>query len=137
MQEWLRLRKQIALRTKCKNSFLFITELGEFVKTVNYGSNLRKICLRNGLRHTTPHMFRHTHETIMWESGISDINFIGDRLGDKDKSILLNTYGHKSRYSEQLNNEKVNQMMARWTKEQYFFPSFGGQSVGKHLPRHP
>ncbi len=56
--------------------------------------------------HVTPHMFRHTHVTILWESNVSDINYIGARLGDKDKTILLKTYGHLSKRSEQLNYEK-------------------------------
>ncbi|WP_243355045.1 site-specific integrase [Bacillus litorisediminis] len=51
-------------------------------------------------------MFRHTHVTILWESNVSDINYIGARLGDKDKTILLKTYGHLSKRSEQLNYEK-------------------------------
>jgi len=59
-------------------------------------------------------MFRHTHETILWESNVSDINYIGSRLGDTDKSILLYTYGHMSKRSEQLNNEKVNNFMRSW-----------------------
>lgn len=35
--------------------------------------------------HVTPHIFRHTHETILWESGVADINYIGARLGDTNK----------------------------------------------------
>ena len=50
-------------------------------------------------------MFRHTHETIMWEAGISDLNYIGGRLGDVDKTILLETYGHMSNRSAQLNKK--------------------------------
>lgn len=66
--------------------------------------------------HTTPHMFRHTHETIMWESGISDLNYIGAGLGDVDKTILFETYRHKSNRSEQLNTEKINNFMRTWSK---------------------
>jgi integrase len=83
----------------------------------NYADMLRSLCKRHGLMHVTPHMFRHTHETILWESGVADINYIGDRLGDTDKSILLNTYGHMSKRSEHLNNEKVNNFMSNWLKK--------------------
>lgn len=115
MKEWKKIRNEILFRHGLRDvPYFFINEIGEFVKTVNYGDMLRTICKRHGLRHITPHMFRHTHETIMWESGIADINFIGARLGDKDKTILLNTYGHMSKISEQVNLEKINRFMKSW-----------------------
>lgn len=83
----------------------------------NYVIALDTVCKSHNLLHTTPHMFRHTHETILWESNISYINYIGARLGDTDKSILLNTYGHMSRRSELLNNEKVNSFMSDCLKQ--------------------
>lgn len=123
LREWKKIRSEWILRNGFKSDFFFINQLGELVKTVNYGSALKTICRRNKLRHFTPHMFRHTHETIMWESGVTDLNFIGARLGDKDKSILLNTYGHMSKRSEQLNMGKINEFMARWAN--------GGQALDK------
>lgn len=117
LKEWKKIRNEIILRHRLQDvELFFINEIGQFIKTVNYGSSLKTICRRNNIRHFTPHMFRHTHETIMWESGVTDINFIGARLGDKDKSILLNTYGHKSTISEQRNMEKINEFMERWAK---------------------
>lgn len=122
MKEWKKIRNEIILRNGLKDvPYFFINEIGDFVKTVNYGDMLRTICKRHGIRHITPHMFRHTHETIMWESGVVDLNFIGARLGDKDKTILLNTYGHLSKISEQTNMDKINQFMQRWAN--------GGQSI--------
>jgi integrase len=115
MKEWKKIRNEILVRLGLRNvPYFFINQKGEFIKTVNYGDMLRTICKRHGLRHMTPHMFRHTHETIMWESGIVDLNFIGARLGDKDKTILLNTYGHLSNRSEQMNMDKINQFMKSW-----------------------
>ena len=126
LKEWKKIRNSIILRVGNHDSNLFfVTHIGELVKTVNYGSALNKTCKRNNLRHFTPHMFRHTHETIMWESGVTDFNFIGARMGDKDKSILVNTYGHKSALSEQKNMEKINEFMSRWTN--------GGQELLKRL----
>ncbi|GIN95207.1 hypothetical protein J6TS1_10770 [Siminovitchia terrae] len=80
----------------------------------NYAGALKTLCNRNKITHTTSHMFRHTHETIMWEAGISDLNYIGGRLGDVDKTILLETYGHMSSRSAQLNNNKINEFMKKW-----------------------
>ncbi|UQD53337.1 hypothetical protein C0971_15905 [Bacillus methanolicus] len=111
MKEWIRIRSEWVMKLKKRPNFLFINPIGELVKMPNYADMLRTLCKRHGLMHVTPHMFRHTHETIMWEAGVTDINYIGARLGDVDKSILLNTYGHLSKRSEQLNNEKVNNFM--------------------------
>jgi hypothetical protein len=48
---------------------------------------------------------------------IADIKYIGARLGGTDKSILLNTYGHMSKRSERINNEKINNFMSSWLEK--------------------
>ncbi|MBG9548731.1 tyrosine-type recombinase/integrase [Cytobacillus firmus] len=117
LKEWTRIRSEWVMKLKKRPEFLFINPIGELVKMPNYGDMLKTLCKRHGLMHVTPHMFRHTHETILWESEVADINYIGARLGDVDKSILLNTYGHMSKRSEQLNNEKVNNFMRSWLEK--------------------
>ncbi len=117
MKEWLHIRNTWVVRLTKRPDFLFINPFGDLVKMPNYAGALKTLCSRNKLTHTTPHMFRHTHETIMWESGISDLNYIGGRLGDVDKTILLETYGHMSNRSAQLNNEKINAFMKEWSKK--------------------
>jgi integrase len=114
LKEWIKIRSEWIIQIKKRPDFLFINPIGEFIKMANYADMLRTICKRHGLMHVSPHVFRHTHETILWESNVSDINYIGARLGDTDKSILLNTYGHMSKRSEQLNNEKINSFMSTW-----------------------
>ncbi|MCM3663489.1 tyrosine-type recombinase/integrase [Mesobacillus subterraneus] len=117
LREWTRIRSEWVMKLRNRPEFLFINPLGELIKMPNYADMLRTLCRRHELMHVTPHMFRHTHETILWESGIADINYIGARLGDTDKSILLNTYGHMSKRSEQLSNEKVNKFMSTWLEK--------------------
>lgn len=117
LREWIHIRNKWVIKLKKRPEFLFITPIGEFIKMPNYAGSLKTLCERNKLPHTTPHMFRHTHETIMWEAGISDLNYIGARLGDKDKTILLETYGHKSNRSEILNTDKINAFMKDWSKQ--------------------
>ncbi|GIN19723.1 hypothetical protein J1TS3_08570 [Siminovitchia fordii] len=53
----------------------------------------------------------------MWESGISDLNYIGGSLDDVNKTILLESYGHMSNRSAQLNNEKINEFMKNWSRK--------------------
>lgn len=117
IKEWLKIRSEWVMKSKERPNYLFINQICQFIKMANYADMLRTLCRRHNLMHVSPHMFRHTHETILWESNISDINYIGARLGDTDKSILLNTYGHMSKRSEQLNNEKVNQFMRSWLEK--------------------
>ncbi|MEH7342709.1 site-specific integrase [Bacillus sp. JJ1532] len=116
LEDWLHIRKKWVMKLKKRPDFLFINPIGDLVKMPNYAGALKTLCKRNGLKHITPHMFRHTHETIMWEAGISDLNYIGGRLGDIDKTILLETYGHMSNRSELLNTEKINNFMKDWSK---------------------
>ncbi|RST58507.1 hypothetical protein D5F11_016905 [Siminovitchia terrae] len=114
LKEWLHIRNTWIVGIKERPDFLFINPIGEFIKMPNYAGALKTLCNRNKITHTTSHMFRHTHETIMWEAGISDLNYIGGRLGDVDKTILLETYGHMSNRSAQLNNNKINEFMKKW-----------------------
>jgi integrase len=39
------------------------------------------------------HAFRHTHATLLLESGVSEI-YVAKRLGHKDTKELSRTYGH-------------------------------------------
>ncbi|GIN89121.1 hypothetical protein J22TS1_01720 [Siminovitchia terrae] len=117
LKEWLHIRNTWIVGIKERPDFLFINPIGEFIKMPNYAGVLKTLCSRNKITHTTPHMFRHTHETIMWEAGISDLNYIGGRLGDVDKTILLEIYSHMSNRSAQLNNEKINEFMKNWSRK--------------------
>ncbi|VDG98861.1 Integrase [Lysinibacillus sphaericus] len=115
MKEWKAIRAKMVLRLGHERPpFFFINADGRNVSMNAYGDMLRKLCERHNFMHVTPHMFKHTHETILWESDVADLNYIGARLGNTDKSILLNTYGHMSKQSEQTNNKKINDYMQRW-----------------------
>lgn len=115
MKEWKAIRAAKILKLgKNRPGYLFINDNGDHVHMNAYGDKLRKLCEKHDFMHVTPHMFKHTHETILWESDVADLNYIGARLGNTDKSILLNTYGHLSKKSEQTNNKKINDYMQRW-----------------------
>lgn len=114
IKEWLLHRKKYLLKHPyAKSDYLFMDALGSFVKPLNYADALENLCTRHDFQHVHPHMFRHTHETLMWESDISDINFISARMGDKNKKVLLDNYGHMSKRSEQMNMVKINAFMSR------------------------
>lgn len=114
MKEWLLYRKKYLMKHPyTKNNHFFMDGMGSFVKPLNYADALENLCKRHDFQHVHPHMYRHTHETLMWESDVSDINFISARMGDKNKKVLLDNYGHMSKRSEQMNMMKINAFMSR------------------------
>lgn len=114
MKEWLLYRKKYLMKHPyAKNNHFFMDGVGNFVKPLNYADALENLCKRHDFQHVHPHMYRHTHETLMWESDVSDINFISARMGDKNKKVLLDNYGHMSKRSEQMNMMKINVFMSR------------------------
>ncbi|WP_313802094.1 hypothetical protein [Cytobacillus sp.] len=81
---------------KKRPKFLIINSVGELVKMPNYADMLRTLCKRHELMLVTLHMFRHTHETVLWESGVADINYIRARLGGTNKDGFFNILGQKA-----------------------------------------
>ncbi|WP_370874950.1 hypothetical protein [Cytobacillus purgationiresistens] len=59
------------MKSKERPEFLFISPMCQLVKMANYADILETLCKRPGLMQVSPHMFRHTHETMLWESNIS------------------------------------------------------------------
>lgn len=57
---------------------------------------LRRVIEKHGLTHITIHGFRHTHCTMLFESGAS-IKEAQDRLGHSDAQTTMNIYAHVSK----------------------------------------
>lgn len=55
--------------------------------------NLNKILKANNLEHITPHGFRHTHCSLLFESGAT-IKEVQERLGHTDIKTTMNIYAH-------------------------------------------
>lgn len=58
--------------------------------------NLTKILKENGMSHMTPHGFRHTHCSLLFESGAS-IKEVQVRLGHTDIKTTTDIYAHVSK----------------------------------------
>ena len=74
-------------------TFVFTTEIGEYI---NYGSindKLKALLEENELPILTVHALRHTNASLMINSGV-DIKAVSARLGHCNISITADTYGH-------------------------------------------
>ena len=58
-------------------------------------SVLKRIIRKHGLKKITPHGFRHTHATLMIETGVDPVN-AAKRLGHASSQMTLDTYGHST-----------------------------------------
>lgn len=87
---------------------------------------LNRIIKKYELPRITPHVFRHTHTSLLLQAGIP-VKEVCDRLGDKDISITLGIYAHVMPEEKEKTAEKfanfVNFFTKIQTKEQTF-PNF-------------
>lgn len=86
--------KELKEFRKNSNSFNITGRLIENISKHFIGRTLKKILLRfPELSYITPHGFRHTHATLLFEGGSSSKD-VQNRLGHKDIATTLNTYTH-------------------------------------------
>lgn len=78
---------------------------------IDYPNNTLKTFYKNNpdLKRISPHGFRHTHTTLLFESG-ARIKEVQERLGhsEKDLSVTLGVYTH---VTKERNSEAVNQLI--------------------------
>ncbi|WP_374019054.1 tyrosine-type recombinase/integrase [Paenibacillus thiaminolyticus] len=73
---------------------------------------MQRIMKRTSIaKHATPHTLRHTHVSILTESGI-DIKTIMDRVGHKDMKTTMQIYTHVTQKMKSQANEKFNKFMS-------------------------
>lgn len=78
------------------NQLLFTTEENKpyYLDFVNH--NLKQIVAEHDLKYITPHGFRHTHCSLLFESGAS-IKEVQVRLGHTDIKTTMDIYAHVSK----------------------------------------
>lgn len=77
-----------------KPSQLVFTNLkNDYINPQRIGQKLEAFCKRAGLKVITPHGFRHTHCSLLFEAGAS-IKEVQDRLGHADIKTTMNIYAH-------------------------------------------
>lgn len=88
-----------------ENSFVFINNYGEPVCELTFNDMIKRVQMKAGLLteegqpKTTLHGLRHTHATILLNSG-QNVKMIAERLGNTP-NMIMNTYGHILKELEQ------------------------------------
>ncbi|HHT7735498.1 TPA: site-specific integrase, partial [Streptococcus suis] len=75
---------------------------------INY--NLRCILKKYDLPYITPHGFRHTHCSLLFEAGAS-IKEVQERLGHEDIKTTMNIYAHVTENTKEKTAEKFAQFL--------------------------
>lgn len=74
-------------------NFIFTNSTGTVYVPTEIGKILRRLIKRNNLKSISPHGLRHTHASLLFESGIQPKE-ISDRLGHNNIKTTLDLYTH-------------------------------------------
>ncbi|WP_311505260.1 site-specific integrase [uncultured Streptococcus sp.] len=76
------------------SNYIFTNNRGEWLLTSTMKVKLKRfLCKHNELKKITPHGFRHTHASLLFEAGIT-AKIISDRLGHNNVQTTLDMYTH-------------------------------------------
>lgn len=75
------------------DNFIFTNSVGMVYVPTEIGKILRRLINRNNLKPISPHGLRHTHASLLFESGIQPKE-ISDRLGHNNIKTTLDLYTH-------------------------------------------
>lgn len=97
LKEWkaeqAKMMIQFGFNTKGSEQLVFTNLQNKHINPQKVGQILEKYARAAGLRVITPHGFRHTHCSLLFESGAS-IKEVQDRLGHADIHSTMNIYAH-------------------------------------------
>lgn len=91
--------------TMSKNQLIFTNTKNTYINLQKVGQKIKPICKQIGLKEITPHGFRHTHCSLLFEAGAS-IKEVQERLGHSDVQTTMNIYAHVSEKKKEETAEK-------------------------------
>jgi len=97
MKEWKKRQAQDMLKfgfnTMNKNQLVFTNLKNEYINPQKIGQKIEAFCKKIDHKVITPHGFRHTHCSLLFEAGAT-IKEVQDRLGHSDVQTTMNIYAH-------------------------------------------
>lgn len=76
------------------SNYIFTNNRGKWLSTAAMKVKLQRFfCKHNKLKRITPHGFRHTHASLLFEAGVA-AKIISDRLGHNNVQTTLDMYTH-------------------------------------------
>lgn len=76
-----------------KNQLVFTNLENQYINPQRIGQKIEAFCKQKNHKVITPHGFRHTHCSLLFEAGAS-IKEVQDRLGHTDVQTTMNIYAH-------------------------------------------
>lgn len=96
---------KLGFNTMSAEQLIFPNTNNELMIPTKPDQKLDRIIKKNGLKRITVHGFRHTHVSLLLESGVS-IKEVQDRIGHSDIKITMNTYAHVTEKAKEKAAEK-------------------------------
>ena len=94
-----------------KKQLLFPTLENKHMSLPQPGHVIDRVCAKHNLKRITPHGFRHTHCSLLFEAGFS-IKEVQDRLGHRDIQTTMNIYAHVTQHRKDDIAEKFAKFMS-------------------------
>lgn len=88
-----------------KNNIIFTREDGNYIRLAYLNEKLNIIIKKHNFHRITIHGLRHTHASLLFESGAS-IKEVQERLGHSDIQMTMNVYTHVTDYLKEQTAQK-------------------------------
>ncbi|MFC3928428.1 site-specific integrase [Streptococcus caprae] len=112
LKKWQHYRKEQTFPTRLKDDDLVFVNLDGQPHSFDYiNYHLKVILKKYGLKKITPHGFRHTHCSLLFEAGAT-IKEVQERLGHEDIKTTMNIYAHVTKEVKEQTAQKFAQFMS-------------------------
>lgn len=104
MKSWKQRQAQNLLKNginvnQSSEQVIFNNYRNSYLSDSSPNNYLNKFLKNNGLKHVTPHSFRHTHITLLFEAG-AKLKEVQARVGHTDIETTMNIYAHVTEKAE-------------------------------------
>lgn len=97
LKEWRTAQRldylKLGMNTNKPDQFVFTNQENEFIQHAHVTTVMNRILKKNDLKKITTHQLRHSHCSLLFESGAT-IKEVQERLGHSSYEVTLNIYTH-------------------------------------------